>query len=267
MDSWRVEDELSIDLPEIKKIVVRVIAGDVTITSGPAPRIDVMREGGSAVDVRIFDGVLNVLQPDADTAPLERIIKWFTEGRRHRCSIAITAPPDVSIDVTAVSAVVIASGVRGGSRVKTVSGDVTLSNLGSHVDVKTVSGDVEAKAIAAELKLKSVSGDMSVVDGACRWVDARSVSGDVLLDLDLDPAGTYDVQTVSGAVAIRTTAEPDLSVDATTISGDVVSDFGLDFDHRPGRRSLRDTIGRGGARLRVKTVSGDLRVLRGRVAA
>jgi DUF4097 and DUF4098 domain-containing protein YvlB len=98
-------------------------------------------------------------------------------------------------------------------------------------------------------------------------VDAKSVSGEVLLDLDLDPSGTYDVSTVSGDVAVRTTSDPDLSVDAKTVSGEVVSDFGLDFDARPGRRELHDTIGNGGARLRVKTVSGDLRVLRGRVAA
>lgn len=267
MDSWRVDDELAIDLPEITRVVVRVVAGDVTITTGTTPRIEVTRESGSPVDVCVHEGVLNVLQPDADVAPLERFIKWFVDGRRHRCSVAITAPPDVSIDVTTVSAPVIASGLRGGSRVKTVSGDVTLSTLGSQVDVKTVSGDVEAKAIAAELKLKSVSGDMSVVDGACRFVHARSVSGDILLDLDLNPGGTYDVQTVSGGVALRTTSDPNLSVDATTVSGDVISDFGLDYGHRPGRRYLHDTIGNGGARLRVKTVSGDLRVLRGRQAA
>lgn len=267
MDTWRVDDELEMDLEDVRRVVVRIVAGDVTVTAGSSPRIEVVRESGSPVDVRIRDGVLSVLQPDADTAPLERFIKWFTEGRRHRCTVVITAPPDASIDITTVSAPVIASGFRGGARVKTVSADVTLSGLGSQVDVKTVSGDVEAKGIAAELKLKSVSGDMSVVDGACRWVDAKSVSGDVLLDLDLDPAGTYDVKTVSGGVGLRTTADPNLSVEASTVSGDVVSDFGLDFEHRPGRRHLYDTIGEGGARLRVKTVSGDLRVLRGRIAA
>jgi DUF4097 and DUF4098 domain-containing protein YvlB len=108
---------------------------------------------------------------------------------------------------------------------------------------------------------------MSVVDGSCRWVDAKSVSGEVTLDLDLDPNGTYDVKTVSGGVSIRTTAEPNLSVDAKSVSGDVVSDFGLDWEPRPGSRKLYDTIGEGGARLRVKTVSGDLRVVRGRIAA
>ena len=144
---------------------------------------------------------------------------------------------------------------------------MTLSDLKHEVDVKTVSGEIEAKSIAAGLKLKTVSGDIGVADGACRWVDAKTVSGDVLLDLDLDPQGTYDVTTVSGDVGVRTTQEPSLAVDATTVSGRVVSDFGLNWDSRPGRKHMTETIGDGGARLWVKTVSGDLRVLRGRAVA
>lgn len=267
METWRVSDSLESEVQDVRRVVVRVVAGDVTVTTGESARFEVRRESGSDVDVRLIDGVLQVMQPDADTAPIERILKWLTEGRRHRCTVAITAPAGATVDVTAVSAGVVVSGFREGTRVKTVSGDVTLAALGSKVNVKTVSGDVEAKGISAELKLGSVSGDMAVVDGSCRWVDAKSVSGDVLLDLDLDPAGTYDVSTVSGGVAVRTGADPNVLVDARSVSGDLVSDFGLRWDARPGRRQVYHTVGAGGARLRVKTVSGDLRLLGGRAAA
>jgi DUF4097 and DUF4098 domain-containing protein YvlB len=267
MERWEVEDSLDIDLAEVSRVVVRIVAGDVTITAGTTPHIEVHRESGSTVDVQLRDGVLNVMQPPSEIAPLERFIKWFTEGHRHRCTVAITAPADAEISILTVSAPVVVSGFRGGTKVKTVSGDVTLGALTKHVDVKTVSGDVQAKGINAELKLKSVSGDMAVVDGACRWVDAKSVSGEVLLDLDLDPSGTYDISTVSGSVAVRTVSEPNVAVEAKSVSGHLVSDFGLEWKAGPGRRNLYDTIGDGGARLRVKTVSGDLRLLRGRAAA
>jgi DUF4097 and DUF4098 domain-containing protein YvlB len=267
MERWRVEDSLDTELGEIRRIVVRIVAGEVTVTAGPAARVEVHRESGSPVEVQEHDGLLQVLHPDTGDAPLERFIKWVTEGRRHRCTVVITAPPDAKVEITTVSAPVVLSGFRAGNRVKTVSGDVTLGALGAQVDVKTVSGEVEAKGINAELKLKSVSGDMTVVDGSCRWVDAKSVSGEVVLDLDLDPSGTYDVQTVSGDVSVRTTSEPDVAIDAKTVSGALVSDFGLDWDARPGNKNLHETIGSGGARLRVKTVSGDLRVIRGRAAA
>jgi DUF4097 and DUF4098 domain-containing protein YvlB len=188
----------------------------------------------------------------------------FTEGSRHRCAVAITAAPGAKISITTVSAEVVVSGFDGGTNVKTVSGEVTLSRMGKDLDVKTVSGDVQAKDVAGGVKLKTVSGDIGIVDGNCRWVDAKAVSGDVLLDLDLDPSGTYDVSTVSGDVAVRTTAEPNLFVDASSVSGRLTSDFGMSWNEKPGRKHVSETIGSGGARLWVKTVSGDLRVLRGR---
>ncbi len=264
---WKVEDELSIDLSDVDRVVVRVVAGEVTVTAGSVAHIDVRREGGADVTVELSNGTLFVTQPEPDLAPIGRFFKLVTENRRHRCTVAITAPPGAEIELTTVSADVVASGFDGGSKIKTVSGDITLLSLKNEVSVMTVSGDIEAKDIAAGLKLKSVSGDITIVDGACRWVDAKSVSGDVLLDLDLDPTGTYDVSTVSGDVAVRTTTEPNVSVDATSVSGSLVTDFGLHWNAKPGRRNISETIGTGGARLWVKTVSGDLRVLRGRAAA
>ncbi|MGH2759275.1 MAG: hypothetical protein ACRDKJ_06880, partial [Actinomycetota bacterium] len=144
MQRWRVDDELATDLGDVHRVVVRIVAGEVTITAGESARVEVRRESGSAVDVHHHDGVVQVSQPDTDMSPLERFLSWFAEGRRHRCTVAITAPPDSVVDVTTVSAGVVVSGIGAGTRVKTVSGDVTLSSLGSRVDVKTVSGEVEA---------------------------------------------------------------------------------------------------------------------------
>jgi DUF4097 and DUF4098 domain-containing protein YvlB len=246
---------------------VRIVAGDVTVTSGAQSHIDVRRESGDDVHVEFQNGTLFVSQPDPDAAPLERFFRMFTDGRRHRATVSIVAPVAARVQVSTVSAPAVVSGFDGGTDVNTVSGEVTLARLRDEVDVKTVSGDIEAKEIAAGIKLKTVSGDIGVVDGSCRWVDAKTVSGDVLLDLDLDPQGTYDITTVSGNVSLRTIAEPDLAVDASSVSGHLVSDFGLDWEQRPGRRHTSETIGSGGARLWVKTVSGDLRVLSGRAAA
>jgi hypothetical protein len=267
MERWQVADELSTELATVHKVVVRVVAGDVTVTTGSTPRIEVRRDSGSDVFVELNNGTLFVAQPDPDLAGFERLVQYFKEGRRHRCTVAIVAPPEATVTVSTVSADAVVSGFSGGTTLKTVSGDVTLSTLRNDVDAQSVSGDIAAKNIAGGMKLKTVSGSVDVVDGACRWVDAKSVSGDVLLDLDLDPAGTYDVSTVSGTVSVRTVDEPDLKIDVTTVSGHFTSDFGLGMEAGPGKRRISETLGDGGARLWVKTVSGDLRVLRGREVA
>lgn len=276
MESWRVTDSLEQDLSDVRQVIVRTVAGEVTVTAQEGAerlpdtgraRVEVRRESGAEVHVDLVDGVLHVSQPDPGLAPIERFIRMLTEGRRHRCSVAITAPPEAKVEVTTVSAPVVVSGFDGGTKVKCVSGDVTLSRLTTNVDVKTVSGDVEAKDIVADLNLKSVSGDCAIVDGACRFVDATTVSGDVVLDLDLDASGSYDLNTVSGDVSLRTTSEPSLAIDLKTVSGAFISDFGPAQRAGRGRRNVHHVVGDGGARLWVKTVSGDLRLLRGREAA
>jgi DUF4097 and DUF4098 domain-containing protein YvlB len=264
MERWVVADELATDLEPVTNVTVRIVAGDVTITSGETSHVQIKRLSGADVHAEFRDGGLLVAQPDPDIAPIERFIKMFTEGSRHRCSVAITAAPGSRIAVTTVSAEVVASGFDGGTNVKTVSGEVTLSRMGKDLDVKTVSGDISAKDVSGGLKLKTVSGDIAIVDGSCGWIDAKGVSGDVLLDLDLDPSGTYDVSTVSGDVAVRTVSEPNLFVEASSVSGRFSSDFGIAWHEKPGRKHLSETIGSGGARLWMKTVSGNLRVLRGR---
>lgn len=271
METWRVADELEMALPEdLSAVTIRVVAGDVTVAAAPAgvaPTLAVRRDSGADVTVELGEGGLFVSQPDPDQAPITRIVKMLTEGTRHRAHVLVTAPAGATVNVTTVSATAMVTGFDSTTKIKTVSGEVTLSGLRHEVSVSTVSGDVGAKAIAAGLKIKTVSGDIGVADGTCRFVDAKSVSGDVLLDLDLDPSGTYDVSTVSGDVSVRTIADPNLVVEATSVSGSLASDFGISWENRPGRRSVSSTIGAGGARLWVKTVSGDLRVLRGRAAA
>jgi hypothetical protein len=263
MSRWQVDDHLDVELEDVLEVTVHIVAGDLAVTTAPGPaRIEVRRESGPEVDVRFDEGRLHVEQRG------EGGLGWLFGSVHRKVAVTLSVPPEVRADLVTVSAPVLASGIRGRVKVKTVSGDVTLADLHDVVDVKTVSGDVDARGITADLKAKTVSGDLTVVDGTCRWVDANSVSGDVLLDLDPDPAGVYTFKTVSGDVALQTRGEPNLLVEASSVSGRLVSDLGIAWeDDRPGRRRVRERIGEGGARLVVTTVSGELRILRKREAA
>lgn len=267
MTSWSVEDTLSVDLEDVGEVDVTIVAGDVAVTAtdGPA-HLEVERTSGPPVEVKLAGGRLRIRHPKREG--LLELLDRFAGAGKPEASVVLSVPAGARVGVKAVSAPVVVSGLRAGTSVKTVSGDVTLRDLAEEVDVKTVSGDVQAKGIAADLKAKTVSGTVALVDGSCRWVRAKAVSGDVLCDLDLDPSGVYDLGTVSGDVALRTGADPSVTVEAQSVSGSVVSDFGLDWDERgPGKRSLRQRVGEGEARLAVKTVSGDLRLVRRREAA
>src|SRR5688572_7977759 len=131
----RVSDRLETELPELSQIVVKAVAGEVTVAAGARPHIEVRRESGGDVFVEVRDGVLYVSQPEPGMAPIERFVRMVTDGRRHRCRVTITAPPQANIDITVVSADVVVSGFEGGTNVKAVSGTVTLASLRHEVDV------------------------------------------------------------------------------------------------------------------------------------
>src|SRR5687767_507186 len=110
MDTWKVEDSLDSDVEGIDRVIVRIVAGDVSITKGEQAHFSVRRESGAEVHVEVRDGTLRIAQPAPDLAPLERFFRMLSEGRRNRSTVAVTAPAGAKIEVSAVSASVVVSG-------------------------------------------------------------------------------------------------------------------------------------------------------------
>jgi hypothetical protein len=119
---------------------------------------------------------------------------------------------------------------------KTVSGDITVSNLKGEVVVRCVSGDIDAGTLTHLISAQSTSGDVALdeclVDG-----DIVSKSGDV----DIRNSTVRGmVKSYSGDVSVLNTVLND--ADVLSFSGDV---------------SLEGVVVQSGARL--KTTSGDVR--------
>jgi hypothetical protein len=132
----------------------------------------------------------------------------------------------------------------------------------------TVSGDVEVSGLTGDVEAHSVSGDVRVSTRGS--VEAGSVSGDLELTMGrLPDHGSLEFKTVSGDVDITLPSDAGAELHASTLSGDIDSDFPLEMSGRNHNRSwvqvgqrARATIGGGGARLDVETVSGDISVHR-----
>jgi DUF4097 and DUF4098 domain-containing protein YvlB len=138
-------------------------------------------------------------------------------------------------DVEGDAAVETASGgvvlgeVGGSFSANTASGGVRLGRAGGRVGVHTASGEVQLGTVVASLSCSSQSGDFEVEDYEGGDLECKSTSGDIRIGL---PSG-------------RT-----LDVDLNTLSGNIRSDFSPEG-------------GDGAtARLRVKTISGDITLLR-----
>jgi Putative adhesin len=185
-----------------------------------------------------------------------------------RVGVRIRCPHGADLDIKTVSADVRGEGSLGAAAVKSVSGDVVLPNIAGDARVKSVSGDVRLGQVEGVVEVQTVSGDVNAA-GADGNVSITTVSGDVRVDEAGRSVTTKSVsgdqfvgsvkagamcQSVSGDVYVAVPPGLQVYIDANSRSGDVSSEL----DPSDGDASLGGDV----AELRVKTMSGDIRIAR-----
>ncbi|HJY73464.1 MAG TPA: DUF4097 family beta strand repeat-containing protein [Streptosporangiaceae bacterium] len=260
MAHWSIEAPTSLDFDDVTGLRVRLVAGSVAVlaTDG-TPSLDVADVSGDPLDVTYEDGVLTITH---ENLTWEGLLKWL-RPQRHSATVTVTVPRKCPTQVGVVSATAVMSGISSRASVKSVSGGITLDGVTGDVDANTVSGALEAQGINGRLNFKTVSGDLTLADGWLERLDASVVSGDVTADIDLDPLGGMQVNTVSGEVTLRLPAEADARVNLHSLSGDVRSEFTeLTRSSAAASRSVSGNLGAGSGQVSVTTMSGRVVLLR-----
>ncbi|HET7718478.1 MAG TPA: DUF4097 family beta strand repeat-containing protein [Acidimicrobiales bacterium] len=265
MSEWSVAEprKLTFDEP-VTALQVRVVNGTVNVvgTDESSARLEVSDLEGPPLTVTQEDGTLTVAYDDL---PWKGFLKWLDrKGRRRNALISLTVPAGTRVEVGAVGATAVISGVEGRTQVKGISGDTTLVGLSGPVRATTVSGNVEAQALTGDVRLSSVSGDLTVIEGSCPTLKADSVSGSIILDLD-PVGGPADVglTSVSGEIAIRLPHPADAEIEANTASGTISNAFeDLRVSGPWGAHKITGRLGRGNGRLKATTISGSIALLR-----
>jgi len=129
-----------------------------------------------------------------------------------------------------VSGNVVTTGAARLSYVKSVSGNIEVSDAAGDptLSISAVSGNINIRALKTRaLELNSVSGDVTATNVTCERATAKTVSGNVEYEGPLVKAGRYEMGAHSGNVRIIVTATTGFELEATTFNGDVRSDFPL----------------------------------------
>jgi DUF4097 and DUF4098 domain-containing protein YvlB len=131
----------------------------------------------------------------------------------------------------------------------------------SNMRVETVSGDVLLERGAGDIEATTVSGDLRLELDPASSVRMRTTSGDLTFQGSLNPAATLDAETISGDLSLRAGGKSGFEYEAMSFSGDIENCFGKSAQstsrHGPGSR-LDGAVGEGKARVRVKSMSGDV---------
>jgi DUF4097 and DUF4098 domain-containing protein YvlB len=140
---------------------------------------------------------------------------------------------------------------------------VTGSGQRSLLTVTTVSGNATVSRVGGEVNGNTVSGDFVISAGDTTRSRLRSTSGDLDFKSRLGPDARIDFESISGDVSLDLLGPADAEFDVSSFNGEIRSCFGpkpaRTSEYAPGTE-LRFREGRGSARVRIKTLNGDISI-------
>jgi DUF4097 and DUF4098 domain-containing protein YvlB len=241
-------------------LTIRQTSGEVTIRGVEGDRVRI-----SADDEKAFRERFTV-QADDDSLDVNQNEKlgFGIFGRGESVELNVEVPHGARVMIETQSGDITASDLDGSKAFRTASGEVVLRRLAGAIEVETVSGDLEIEGQAPiDLKGRTVSGDVDIQVPVIRGLDLGTTSGDMGIDGDLKGDGPFAVRTISGDVHF--VVRSGIRVQAETITGDLSSDLESRRESAPGRRVM--VVGKPGATLSFRSVSGDFRAAKPRTAA
>ena len=146
----------------------------------------------------------------------------------------VTVPKDVSLD-----------------RIKTINGEIEISDVEGKIEASTINGTVRASGINNQCRLETVNGKIDA-----GFVSLKSES-DVML------------KSVNGSIVVNFPSGAGARIKAKTVSGKISNDFGLVSSHEKDENSfvkvgdsIDGKIGDGGANVDAETVNGNIKILK-----
>ena len=238
---------------------VSIAAGQLEVIATARNEIHVAVDGSNADELEITQ--------IGDTVSIRESPRWLSRNRSIR--LLVEVPTRTPLTIKSSSMDVVVRGSVGEVRGRSASGDVQIEEA-DRVEVYTASGEVRVRTVNGDAEFNTASGDVSLTTVTGR-LTAQLASGDIVADV---VGGGLAIGTSSGDVRIGRCDGSDLNV--KTVSGDIV--LGLpagirvepDISTMSGKVSLPSaaskpsdsTAERRSVRLRLRAVSGDVRIER-----
>ncbi|HVB32270.1 MAG TPA: hypothetical protein VNE60_12135 [Gemmatimonadaceae bacterium] len=129
---------------------------------------------------------------------------------------------------------------------------------GVKVGAHTVNSDVSVTGVTSEVRASTVNGAVNVAtDGGP--VSASSVNGTVHASmLHYRPTSEMRFSSVNGSVIVELGNDVDADVELSTVNGRFMTDFPVTLNGHIDPRHLRATLGKGGSRIIMRTVNGNV---------
>jgi DUF4097 and DUF4098 domain-containing protein YvlB len=139
---------------------------------------------------------------------------------------------------------VTADELKGQLRIHTSDGNVTLTNVDGAIDLDTADGSITLDGRLTAVRVKSGDGRIAV----------RAANGSAM-------TGDWDISTSDGSIDVDLPGSFNADIDAHTSDGSIdISGLTLATSGEIRRDTVRGTLGRGGARVRLRSGDGSIRL-------
>ncbi|MBN9239472.1 MAG: hypothetical protein BGO97_07255 [Micrococcales bacterium 70-64] len=258
-EKWLVADEKVIDIDNVRKLKVGLVAGQVSIVAHDEPHVHVEVHSVSGKDLLVsVDG--DTLAIDHAQWSWDNFIDVFKSFRGSaRADVSIKVPRDISLKFGVVSASALISGLTEDASISTVSGDIIVDGLYGDVQLNAVSGEISVRNHYGRINVHSISGDITAAGELMRF-SGDTVSGDVFLDISGVP-DEVQVNTVSGSITTRLEADVPAQYKINTVSGRIQLDDSEIRGIRGSYTSKYGSLDRQWVEFKANTVSGSISVL------
>jgi hypothetical protein len=258
-EKWLIDGEKIIDIDNVRKLKVGLVAGQVNIVGHDEPHVHIEVHSVTGKDLLVsLDG--DTLEIDHAQWKWDNFIDVFKSFRGSaRVDISLKVPRDIALKFGVVSASALISGLTEDASISTVSGDIVIDGLYGDIQLNGVSGEVSVRNHYGKIYAHTISGDITA-SGEIMKFTGDTVSGDVFLDI----AGTPDevrVNSVSGNVTARLESSVAAQYRINTVSGRLQLDDSEITGIRGGYTGKYGALDKQWLEFKANTVSGSVSVL------
>ena len=247
------------------------VSGEVTIRAWDRPEVQVKGEIGDD----------QKLEFSADGEHTR--IEVHSEHDRHDdddADLEIRVPSTSRVRANTISANLNVTGMTNELELQSVSGDIDTEVFGADVTVETISGSIEVaghhqsaemhlgvvsgdawvRDVDGDVTARTISGDLNIRAGKLRRARIDTTSGDVHVQASLEPDARFEVDSTSGDLQLELCGKPEGDYELTSFSGDIMAydRHGEPRNEHGPTSELRFTLGKGGALVRVDSLSGEI---------
>jgi len=222
-------------IPAMQWVRIKNVNGEIRVTPSTSDRVEITAtkswRRGNPAEVRIVrvpssSGILVCAFWTENATCSENNYSSHNEGRSRNNDVAV----DFEVHVP--------KGIRVG--VWSVNGQVSVDGATEEVVASTVNGSVDATSSGGPVSSSSVNGSVHARMGKLTGND----------DLEFS--------SVNGSVVAEFATDIDADIELSTVNGRFQTDWPVTITGRVDPRHLRATLGKGGRRIKLSTVNGNV---------